>query len=95
LLPGFDEYLIGYKDRSAVIESEYIKRLNTGGGILSPTIIINGKVAGTWKREFKKDKVIIKSKLFNSITKVNKRKLFEAAERFGKFHNMSVELYPL
>ena len=92
LLPGFDEYLISYKDRSAIIEQKLFKQINSGGGILSPTVIINGKVAGTWKREFRKYKVIIKLKPFNSFTKAESKTIYDTAKKYGEFNGMEVEL---
>ena len=35
LLPRFDEYLLGYKDRSLVLDPTYAKRVNAGGGMPS------------------------------------------------------------
>lgn len=32
LLPAFDQYLVGYKDRSAVLDPSHAKRVNAGGG---------------------------------------------------------------
>src|SRR5206468_11757907 len=61
LLPDFDEYLVGYRDRSAAMDAKYIKQIigAAGNGIFSPVIVINGKVAGTWKRTLKKDTVVV------------------------------------
>jgi hypothetical protein len=51
LLPGFDEYLLGYQDRSAVLAPEFAQRTVPGGnGVFLPTVIDNGRVVGTWKR---------------------------------------------
>ena len=51
LLPGFDEYLLGYQDRAAVLPTEFAPRLVPGGnGVFLPTIISAGEVVGTWKR---------------------------------------------
>jgi hypothetical protein len=49
LLPAFDEYLIAYADRSAVIAAEHIDHAITSNGIFRPTILHDGIVAGTWK----------------------------------------------
>ncbi len=55
LLPGFDEYLLGYKDRSAVLPIEYAPRIVPGGnGVFQPTIVVAGQVVGTWKRKLTK-----------------------------------------
>ncbi len=47
-LPGFDEYLLGYQDRSAVLDAAYAEKICPGGnGMFASTIIIDGRVAGT------------------------------------------------
>jgi Winged helix DNA-binding domain len=51
LLPAFDEYLLGYQTRSAVLPTEFATRIVPGGnGVFLPTIISDGEVVGTWKR---------------------------------------------
>jgi hypothetical protein len=51
LLPGFDEYLLGYQDRSAVLAAEFASRIVPGSnGVFLPTVIADGRVVGTWKR---------------------------------------------
>jgi hypothetical protein len=48
-LPAFDEYIIAYCDRSAVIPANYNKAVSSNG-VFRPTIVVNGQVAGTWKK---------------------------------------------
>lgn len=51
LLPGFDEYLLGYQDRSAALKPEYAQLIVPGGnGVFRPTVVADGQVSGTWKR---------------------------------------------
>lgn len=47
LLPAFDNYLLGYKDRSAILAPDRQSRVYRGG-IISPTVIVDGVVRGTW-----------------------------------------------
>lgn len=55
LLAGFDEYILGYKDRSAVLEPESFPLIVPGNnGIFLATVVADGRVAGTWKRTIKK-----------------------------------------
>lgn len=54
---GFDEYFLGYKDRSIVADVEHHSRLFTSNGIFFPLIIQDGRAIGSWKREFKKEKI--------------------------------------
>lgn len=51
LLPGFDEYLLGYKDRGAVLADGHAAHLVPGGnGIYKPMLLLNGRIRGTWQR---------------------------------------------
>lgn len=87
LLPAFDEFLVGYKDRSAVLDSQHVQRYaqpNTGG-MLSPTIVMNGRVVGTWKRVLKAGSVVIAPTLFTSLSKADKHAVAVATHRYGAF----------
>jgi len=90
LLPAFDEYLVGYKDRSAVLDPKYNRNLNDGGGIIKPTILINGMVEGTWKRITKKKSVVITAEWFEEPDHEKIRDLECAAVRYGTFIDMPV-----
>lgn len=50
LLPGFDELILGYQDRTAVLAAEFADRIVPGGnGVFRPTVVSDGRVVGTWK----------------------------------------------
>ncbi|MCW2641219.1 MAG: hypothetical protein JWP76_3525, partial [Dactylosporangium sp.] len=50
LLPGFDEFILGYADRRAVLPAEFADRIVPGGnGVFRPTVVSDGHVIGTWK----------------------------------------------
>jgi len=50
LLPGFDEFILGYSDRRAVLPVEYADRIVPGGnGVFRPTVLSDGRVIGVWK----------------------------------------------
>lgn len=60
LLPGFDEYLLGYTNRSAVLELERAQKVVPGGnGVFRPLLVTGGRVTGTWQRSFKKNGVAV------------------------------------
>jgi hypothetical protein len=85
LLPAFDEYLVGYKVRDAVLNPRFVKQTNAGGGMLSPVILLGGQVAGTWKRTLKKGAVEISPSWFLAPGDAQKQALIEATERYGAF----------
>jgi hypothetical protein len=95
LLPGFDEYLLGYKDRRAVLASEHAGKVVPGGnGIFFPIIVVDGQVVGTWRRELKRSCVAITLHPFTQLD-VAEESIRAAAKRFSDFLDvplMSVEI---
>jgi hypothetical protein len=50
-LPGFDEYLLGYGDRSPQLASAHAARIVPGGnGMFRATIVHRGQVVGVWTK---------------------------------------------
>ena len=93
LLPGFDEYMLGYTDRSASLAAIHAKKIQPGGnGVFSSTIVIDGKVTGTWKRTFKKGGVIIELASFRPLTLAEDNAFSIAAHRYGEFLGLPVVL---
>ena len=59
-LPGFDEYLLGFKDRSLMLDAEHKQAIIPGGnGVFQATIVRAGRVVGTWKRSLTKKNVVV------------------------------------
>lgn len=85
LLPNFDEYTVGYADRSAVIDEADVPKFDARGSVLNNTIVLDGRVIGAWKRTLKKDSVSIIPNLFTPLNDVETRALVAAANRYGAF----------
>lgn len=49
LIPAFDGYLLGHRDRTPIVPPEHADRLTSGSWIL-PGVLVGGRVAGTWSR---------------------------------------------
>jgi hypothetical protein len=49
LLPAFDTYLLGYRSRDLALDPAFARRINAGGGIIHPSVLVGGRVAGTWR----------------------------------------------
>jgi len=92
LLPAYDEFIISYKDRSAAIPIEDKKKAISNNGIFRPTIVINGQVAGIWKRTMKEDKIIIETNFFHSPDESMKSSVRSAAAKYGDFFNKKIEV---
>jgi hypothetical protein len=93
LLPWYDEYLVSYKDRSAVLDPQFVRRVNAGGGLLAPCILLNGQVAGTWRRTLAKRSVDISLTPFEAQTPRAQRMIEAAAARYGRFLGLDPALH--
>jgi hypothetical protein len=49
LLPAFDTFLMGWRDRGFIATGERWSAIGPGGGLLHPTIVRDGRALGTWK----------------------------------------------
>lgn len=92
LLPPYDEYLLGYRDRTQVLDPTYAKRVNAGGGMPKPTIVLNGKIVGTWKRTFKNDRIQMTLDPFAKLVETERLVVERAAQRYGAFWAVPIEL---
>lgn len=85
LLPGFDEYLLGYRDREAVLRKEHASNIVPGGnGVFKPMIVHSGQVVGSWKRTLKKNAIEIVLEPFTELTAPTEE-VQAAAQRYGGF----------
>jgi Winged helix DNA-binding domain len=93
LLPGFDEYLLGYNDRQAAVEPKHAQKLapDSNGRFLA-TMVLKGRVIGTWKRTLTKKAVQIALEPFGSLSKTARQAFALEVERYGKFIGLPVEL---
>ncbi len=69
LLPGFDEYMLGYQDRGAALPAEFAQRIVPGNnGMFQPIVIADGEVVGTWKRTGRGSKQTVAATPFTSFS---------------------------
>jgi hypothetical protein len=85
LLPSFDEYLLGYKDRSAVLAPEHAAKIVPGNnGVFFPMLVVGDQVLGTWKRTLDKNALAIVLNPFTSLGEA-KEQMNEAAKTYSDF----------
>jgi len=93
LLAGFDEYVLGYKDRSRFLSPARAKEVITANGLFNPTIVYDGQVIGTWKRLMDKhNNVEIKTNMFRMLTIDEQKKLVRAIKEYGIYLGKAVAL---
>jgi hypothetical protein len=68
-LGGFDEYLLGYRDRSFSVDDEDLARVVPGkNGIFLPIMVSNGRVTGTWRRLAKGRSITVEPQPFGAFS---------------------------
>jgi hypothetical protein len=92
LLAPFDDYMLGYRDRSWALDPVHTKRVNAGGGMPRPTIVLNGEIVGVWRRTIKDDRVVVAQELFRGLDESERAAVKDAVRRFGDFYGVPVEI---
>lgn len=93
LLGGFDEYVLGYGDRSTMMTPEQAKLVVPGGnGVFRPTVVDDGVVIGTWKRATKKAHVDITVSPFGRLDARQRRGLERAGAEYGQFLGLEARI---
>jgi hypothetical protein len=92
LLPNYDEYTVGYTDRSAIFDVSHTDKLVLREGILAQSTLIDGRVTGTWKRTIKKKEVVIELAPFMVPTSDQNQVIIAATQQYGKFLGLPVVL---
>jgi len=86
LLSGFDEYMLGYGDRSAIMSPEQMDLVVPGSnGVFRPTVVDDGVVVGTWKRTVKRTRIEILVSPFAAFAARQRSGVERAAEGYGRF----------
>jgi len=85
LLPAFDEFLISYRSRKWSIPNDVQPTAISSNGIFRPVVVVDGQVAGIWKRTAKGKRYVLELTLFGPIAEKDKGELVKRCEEYGVF----------
>lgn len=85
LLPALDECLIAYQDRRAFVEEAHVRKINNGGGILRPIVLVGGRAVATWTRTLAKGALSVTVEPFRRLTPAEREALATARHRYAAF----------
>ncbi len=89
LLSIYDEYTIGYKDRSAIVSADDGARLGTMGNALQNVIVLDGRIVGTWRRTLGKDTLGVELNPFRGLSERERAAVAAAGERLAEFFGLA------
>jgi hypothetical protein len=92
-LPAFDEFLIGYTDRSAALDAA-VSRLVIAGGMFKPVIVAGSRILGTWKRRTGRGEVVCSIAPFAKLHEATARASSAALERYARFVGLDLREGP-
>ncbi|MDH5482440.1 MAG: winged helix DNA-binding domain-containing protein [Candidatus Bathyarchaeota archaeon] len=92
LLPNFDCFMLGHKDKSHLVDKAYYKRIYRKAGWLSPVVLVNGRAEGIWTYKKKGKRLLIAVETFHKISKNVRRLIEEETENLAHFYNTPCEV---
>jgi hypothetical protein len=85
LLGHFDPLLMGYRDRTLILDPAHAKRVQAGGGFVLPTVLVQGQVAGTWRLDRRTARGRLVVEPFTALTATTVDALAAEASDVGRF----------
>lgn len=88
LLPGFDEYLLGYRNRTPQLPANRADDIVPGGnGVFRGTVVDDGMVVGSWKRAHSRSGVSPAIRMFSSTSARMERGISQARRDYSEYVN--------
>jgi len=85
LLPNFDTFLLGHKEKGHLVDPRHYKLVFRAAGWVSPVVLVDGRVAGIWSLERKAGGVDIRVRPFGKLPPGVRPRLEEETEKLLKF----------
>lgn len=93
VLPGFDEYMLGYADRSLAVDGERMASVIPGGnGVFQATLVLRGRVAGVWKRTNTPKRCAVAAWTWAPMATADREGLEQAFARYGEYLGRRVDV---
>jgi len=88
----YDEYVIGYKEWSAITDAEDAARLRAMANDLTNVVLVDGRIVGTWKRAIDKRSATVTLRPLRTLNSDEMDAVSAAGRRLGAFLGLPVTL---
>jgi hypothetical protein len=93
LLPAFDPYVIApISARTYTIPDGFVDRVSRTAGWISPVLLVDGVVAGTWSLQQQEARAVISVEPFAAITATTKKAAAKYAQRYSRILDAEIEV---
>jgi hypothetical protein len=85
LLPYFDVFLLGHKDRTHLVAGEHRGKVFRPQGWVAPVVLVDGRVAGVWKHDLKQGRLLVEVEKFGPMARTAAARIREEAGDLARF----------
>jgi Winged helix DNA-binding domain len=94
LLANFDVFLLAHAEKSHIVHDRHYKKIYRNQGWISPVILLDGKVIGTWSHKITGKKLAIALSPFDKLPKSLNDQIELESQRIAKFVGAGVHHRP-
>ncbi|MDO8057023.1 MAG: winged helix DNA-binding domain-containing protein, partial [Candidatus Hermodarchaeota archaeon] len=92
LLPHFDVFLLGHKDKSFIVDDVHYKQVFKKAAWIAPILLCNGQAIGIWKQKRTTKKLVVIIEPFITLTKSQVSDIEAETQRLGDFFELASEV---
>jgi hypothetical protein len=85
LLPYFDTFLLGHKDKDHLVVMEHRLSVYRTQGWIAPVVLVNGRVVGVWEHSQERNRLYVKVSKFGPVSQRIIASIREEARELGRF----------
>ena len=86
LLPNYDEFFIGYRDRSAIgVRLDSVKSVTGGNALIANVIAMDGQLVGGWRRTLGTDRIRLDLQVLTRLSAAEQKRLLSEVRRYEAF----------
>lgn len=95
LLPNYDEFFIGYRDRSAIGKRVASTAVIGWNAAFAHVVVVDGQLVGGWKRSPGRGRITLQFSIMTKLTVPERARVIAEVRRFERFVGAPVEVHGL
>jgi hypothetical protein len=92
ILPEFDSLMMGHKDKSRFLSQDRVKRVFGGLAAVNRTILLDGFVAATWKRQKNREGMIVDVSPLRTLRAGERRSIEEEFASYADYQGTKISV---
>jgi hypothetical protein len=92
LLPHFDPYLLAHRKKDHLLEKQHYKRVYRNQGWISPVVLVDGIVAGTWNYKTQGSKLVVTIEPFSRLSRDVRAAIVREAGSLADFFGLALDI---